>query len=152
VWRCHRCNFSTEKSNKEEIDIHLSEHKIANVCHLCKKTFRFKRELKEHLREHAEKNEENKKGHVCYMCGFTTFRENNLKLHMLTHSGKYSKWKCPYCDEAVKNHKVHIDAHVYKHTQQKQHVCTICDHKSITKSALTRHMKVDARIRQTNSI
>lgn len=103
-------------------------------CSQCKKVFRAKWYLKQHLKVY---HLQEKKQFKCTKCGksFATLEELNV------HSAKHSAVKQFKCDECSKSfvHKQDLKRHRYNHTNQKPFSCQFCHKGFARRDALAQH-------------
>ena len=111
---CPWCGRFTKNLNRHlrENQCNVPEHervvKPASVCEYCKKEFRTKKTLKEHIRNmHSNKEDVH-----CDRCGFKTKHKHNLFMHIKrVHEGKPSKELCPKCNKSCVNLEWHMETY-----------------------------------------
>ncbi|XP_076807310.1 uncharacterized protein LOC143450588 [Clavelina lepadiformis] len=95
-------------------------------CNFCDRSFKYKRNLKDHLRTHT--------GERRYQCdvGHKSFIQNgNFQTHMRTHTGERT-YKCDVCDKLF-SVSSSLKTHMRTHTGERPYQCNLC-HKSFSDS------------------
>lgn len=121
-----------EARNKERI-----KKKCPNtMCEHCGKLFPTKMHLRNHMWVHT-----GDKYYKCTKCPKSFTSLNALKCHALyKHEGSKANAVCPICGKTLL-HASNLQKHMFSHTGQKQHTCTICEKKFTWRHELTSHVK-----------
>ncbi|CAD0206011.1 unnamed protein product [Chrysodeixis includens] len=145
--KCHIC----KKRFKNKIDLqeHIQTHGLTNIqnsCFTCHATFQTDTELLTHL---SEKHKTKHKKYLCKLCGYSTSKTSHYKQHTNTHTS-INQQKCSYCDYTT-NHPPNLRIHERIHTNDKPYTCNFnsCGYQCATKSALRSHELQHDRVRNT---
>ena len=114
------------------------EGKDTYMCPICGNTYRERRNVLKHMKEHYEEEL-----HVCNICGDSFKGDEELERHMKTHI-----IKCPLCEETfteIQGLQKHLDE---KHSETKHFKCSTCDKKFTKKFNFNRHMASHRRLNE----
>ncbi|KAK7078625.1 hypothetical protein SK128_023507 [Halocaridina rubra] len=104
-------------------------------CKVCNKTFSRKSYLWAHMRVHTDERP--------YGCNYCTkwFKQySTWKNHERTHTGE-KPYKCSHCN-ALFSTRSSVSKHIqYAHYHIRDHVCSVCDKRFISKAKLSDHTK-----------
>ena len=104
-------------------------------CNICSKVFSNKYSLRRHIKNHTEE-----KPYSCLTCGRKFSQKHHLIRHQVVHT-EVKPFKCSICPEGrFFKTKDTLNSHLVYHYEPK-FPCSLCDHKSYTKSNLRRHLK-----------
>ena len=84
------------------------------ICPHCKKKFRTKQHLKEHVRTHTKE-----KPYSCTYCDYTCSHRNSLKHHLYRHTGEEKPFSCDLCGKSFIHGSQLKQHHKKKHTRGK---------------------------------
>ena len=136
---------------------------VKHVCSLCKKEYKKKKNLKEHMMSHSGERpyscqdcgkrfrtgrdlrthcmgvhvKEKVKNHVCNVCGKGFAVSNYLRIHMSTHSNDRSHC-CEICDKGFKTKRC-LNIHRTTHSSEKSFTCDTCGKQFRLRPMLQRH-------------
>ena len=99
----HMCELCGFRGSKYDLAIHMNKHTNASVhcCHQCDKTYRYRRNLLEHL--HNAHSGPSRLLHVCEFCGANYKSKPALLKHLRAkHLGKRT-FPCKYCGHEFSN-------------------------------------------------
>ena len=111
---------------------------IQNKCELCGKILSNKKNLKKHLKLHA-----NIRSYVCKICDKSYKRSDHLKRHMITHNPEANYFECELCLKRF-SLNYHLTSHlqnVHGKKKIKVYKCPDCDMYFQKKSKLFLHQK-----------
>ncbi|WP_460122360.1 RHS repeat-associated core domain-containing protein [Pseudomonas sp. S2_C03] len=121
--------------------VNITEPSAPNTCTVCKKVYKSKNILNQHMKIHAGK------GHACPFsdCSKQFRHRGHLNEHMRIHTGE-KPFECPDCKQTFAAHtalRVHLRTFKDRpnHTRGKDKIfkCTQCDIGFTRKSNFTRH-------------
>lgn len=149
-----QCSFCLRKcKNKVSLAAHIQRHvvtdNIRHVCEICKREFKYKAYLENHiLTAHSKTNEfacevcaqsftsketlethkkdhENDKKHRCTVCNKGFYMLSTLKEHMRTHTGE-KPFLCSQCGKGF-SQKTNLAQHMRRHQGLKPFKCENCE-------------------------
>ncbi|XP_013135981.1 PREDICTED: zinc finger protein 836 [Papilio polytes] len=152
---CPGCNVDFESSEELKVhmdtfyrgkrSIHVPVELVSNQnslsCDICKKSFKKKQLLHNHLLIHTDR----KKEHICDKCGKGFVNNNQLKSHLISHKDKRSH-ECKICKSSFKSLR-HLKNHIATHSGEKPHKCDLCGKGFRLKKYLNSHIII-----HTNSL
>ncbi|XP_014364418.2 zinc finger protein draculin-like [Papilio machaon] len=142
---CPGCNTDYENSEKLQVHMdtyyrgkqskHVPKELVSNQnslsCEICKKSFKNKQLLNNHLSIHT-------KEHMCDKCGEGFFSKKQLKSHSISHEEKLSH-ECSVCKSSFKTLQ-HLKNHIAVHSSEKPHKCDQCGKEFRLKKQLNSHI------------
>lgn len=129
-------SFISRRNLKKHENIHLPDHlKKVISCPICKKTFR----LRKLLAEHVKAMHITERPYICEECGKSFIQRTHLIQHSVTHSSE-RPCSCPKCPKSFKNAS-HLQKHMDIHNED-IHQCPECGKQLTTKRNLRVHMIV----------
>lgn len=146
----------------------VKEKPLIYECYMCRKTFRLRRQLRNHMRIHIQPKQlclqcgvtcsnsasmirhlklhdsNESKSHVCSICG----KRFKVRQYLLRHRRKdHQVWadnQCPTCSVCgtLFNKKSLLHEHMKMHPfeETRNFICTICNHAAVNAYNLKRHM------------
>ncbi|XP_067013768.2 gastrula zinc finger protein XlCGF7.1 isoform X4 [Anabrus simplex] len=119
---CNVCRrfFRAKRTLEEHLLIHSGQK--PHSCVKCGKSFRYVASWRTHQLIHS-----GEKNHACSVCGSRFIARSTLKSHLLTHS-KEKLFKCSYCGKAFAREK-YVDSHMIVHTMKpgrRPNACNTC--------------------------
>ncbi|XP_051171229.1 zinc finger protein 761-like [Leptopilina boulardi] len=152
IYQCKFCNkIFTYPSYLEE---HMNSHKTNSQidmqgrqkiygleCNICKKKFRFAKNLNAHFKLHSGKGL-----FECSICDKKFSKKYNLKIHLQSHDDK-KLHKCKYCDKSF-TQKSNLVEHTRIHTKVKPFQCNMCNKRFSQSSHLKSHKASHDTVRQ----
>jgi len=126
--RCH----SEEALQKHMLDSHSG---IEYPCPQCGKIFYNKENRQNH-----EKNQHGEKNVECDQCDMRFVQKSKLTAHIKKAHNKVKDKICPHCGEAF-SATSSFNAHVNRHTDNRQFPCEVCGKAFLIKEHLNIHMK-----------
>ncbi|XP_013176187.1 PREDICTED: zinc finger protein 62 homolog [Papilio xuthus] len=132
---CDICKKSFKK--KDTLYNHLYIHtdrKKEHICDICGKCFAYNNQLQTHLISHKDQ-----RSHECDICksSFKTLR--HLKNHVAIHSGE-KPYKCDQCGKGFRLKK-YLNSHFIIHTNSLPYDCMYCDKKFRFKTIRDQHIR-----------
>lgn len=121
---------------------YLEDHKLQHTmektikCEECGKMFYLMKQLKQHLRTHAENN----RSYICTYCQRGFFNTSTLKEHVRIRHTLERLYPCDQCDRSYYRNRELIE-HQRSHTGEKPFSCSICNRIYARKTTLMTHMK-----------
>ncbi|XP_034065741.1 zinc finger and SCAN domain-containing protein 12-like isoform X2 [Gymnodraco acuticeps] len=117
---CSVCKKSFKQRGhlKEHMIIHTGEKQFS--CSVCKKSFKQRGHLKEHMRIHT-----GEKPFSCSVCKKYFTQRGYLKEHMRIHTGE-KPFSCSICNNSF-SVRGSLKDHFRIHTGEKPYSCSICD-------------------------
>jgi len=104
-------------------------------CGICGKVLTSKKGLKEHMIRH-----EGLKPVKCTLCEWACVSKSEMPPHMAKYHNAEKKFKCPICSKLFAV-KLHMKAHLVKHSGAREYVCDFCGADFAYKSALRIHFR-----------
>ncbi|XP_075988501.1 uncharacterized protein LOC142984636 [Anticarsia gemmatalis] len=161
-----QCSFCLRKfKNKTSLAAHIERHEktdnIKHVCEVCKREFRYKAYLENHmltahtktngfacdicaqsflnkdLLETHKKSHDNEKKHRCTVCSKSFLMLCTLKEHMRTHTGE-KPFLCSQCGKGF-SQKTNLAQHMRRHQGLKPFKCETCEKRFVSKGELDAH-------------
>ncbi|XP_031766419.2 zinc finger protein 98-like [Galleria mellonella] len=134
---CEVCKkcFKRKAHLKEHMYIHNGNKPYS--CEPCQKFFATKGNLKEHIAMHDYTGE---KPYICEMCEKCFRLSSQLKMHMLIHTGE-KPFSCPVCRKCFRA-KTNLKEHMLIHTGEKLYACYMCKKCFKTKRYLKQHVMI----------
>ena len=132
---CIHCDKSF--GTKSKLDQHMRTHAPPAdkqySCNLCEKTFPDIVLLREHFKDHDEKE----KMYSCEVCEkkFTTLQ--SLRVHRRMHTGE-KPYECPECHKRYTKNS-YLKSHLRSHSGERPFACEVCPKRYSTAGALLRH-------------
>ena len=117
-----------------DVKVERGESK-AFKCHLCRKAFSRRANLRNHERAHW-----NGKQHACPHCGKLFSHRAHLVIHERTHTGE-KPFLCPVCPKHFAQ-KVHLQNHARTHTGEKPYRCRFCSKAFAQRDHLNNHERI----------
>lgn len=117
-----------------DVKVERGESK-AFKCHLCRKAFSRRANLRNHERAHW-----NGKQHACPHCGKLFSHRAHLVIHERTHTGE-KPFLCPVCPKHFAQ-KVHLQNHARTHTGEKPYRCRFCSKAFARRDHLNNHERI----------
>lgn len=139
--RCKLCRRTFLKSNdykKHMFDQHSSE--LPYQCDLCGNSFRIKRYIRRHMKQHRLKCTIKPAALRLSICSICSKRCYNLENHMAKHSN-HRAFSCDICKATFKT-KHHLIGHMPIHINARQYKCPLCPKDFNFKTQFTRHLRV----------
>lgn len=164
-------------ANIQKFKFHLKKHTDNNykqmaipfstfMCNLCRKHFRTRSNLKEHvnycsgnmpyhctysncdksfpsstkLKNHVKLKHDKKFSAICSICNIGFVKASNYKYHMVTHSTE-KKFNCSKCDKSYKTLS-NLNFHLKYHGKKLPFICKICQKGFMRKEYLEAHINV----------
>ncbi|XP_041665964.1 zinc finger protein 182-like [Cheilinus undulatus] len=154
-------------SHRRSLNVHMRNHKRVKVfcCYICKKAFSQKSGRGKHMKTHA-----GEWPFECQYCSRTFHHKGSLRRHMMLHPG-WKPYPCSSCGDkfrSKKQLKIHhctwktshptmkreteecdamfadnnlLVTHMKMHKSKKLFICTVCGHRSPSKTHLEVHMR-----------
>ena len=133
-YRCEKCNrrYDTDELlQKHQSD--MPDCEVTRIiCRFCKKEFKDKLELKQHIREHDPSQP-----YECSICEQKYKQHRSLLSHMSVHTGQKA-YKCQTCGEGFA-WKGTYDNHIKSCKIGQKHQCKFCDQPFETRGEMTAH-------------
>jgi len=132
-WTCPICliTFSSQRKFSNHCKF---EHRSAQKCNYCDKTFKCIAMKKNHV------NFVHKKSSLtCHICGDKRKTENSLEIHIMKHRNAEKTIKCEVCDKYFYTdyeRKQHSKSH-----NKDKYLCSQCDYTCAGRDGLKRHLK-----------
>ena len=126
-------------------------------CQLCEKSFKYERNLNEHMKNiHTQKAT-----FPCEVCGYEFSVKSTLKVHMRAQHGitesnsnilhkEMKDFTCNYCGMVFQKSS-NLKAHELTHINQEKFTCDQCGKQFTVKTSLIRHLKVHLPVRDQYS-
>lgn len=116
LYSCDKCDYKTYSLSKLN-NIHKLIHSDvkAFACIVCQKSFKNKKQLRNHKMTHTEKSK--KVVHTCEVCNKTFFDKRQMKVHMDGVHKKIKPFLCSYCGYKGAS-KSALKMHIRQHTGQ----------------------------------
>lgn len=139
---CDECGKSY--SNRFNLENHKSSVHGENVdefgsiykCKVCDNQFTNRKDLYEHLNEHAE----NPAVHLCDTCGKCFNSIITLRAHKRVHLN-IRNFPCDKCDKRFRT-RLQLLQHLHVHTGIKEFVCALCHKNFAKKTSLVTHLRL----------
>ncbi|XP_076036296.1 uncharacterized protein LOC143022149 isoform X2 [Oratosquilla oratoria] len=110
----------------------VTQYPRKHQCTLCKSSFRFMSQLKQHIRIHT-----GERPYICHICGAMFAQTSNLKKHCMCHTGE-KPHQCHYCSRSF-TQTSNLKVHLRTHTGERPYVCSSCGATFSQSSNLKKH-------------
>lgn len=124
-------NISMMEEGEEEVN--KTQDEFIQKCPHCTKGFKTIMNLNKHLVLHVE----NLNLNSCQICGRFFYNHTHLKRHIETHQDK--KFQCSVCSLKFRE-LLALKKHIPRHDGVMEFICSICDEKSVNKTAFSEHL------------
>lgn len=104
-------------------------------CEVCKKMFKSRNHLNDHVRTHT-----GEKPYICEICNKSFSQKTNLKTHGLRHTGE-RRFSCHICPKKF-TYKHHFLQHSHSCTGENSYECEICGKKFTNGQIMKKHMRL----------
>ncbi|VEN35911.1 unnamed protein product [Callosobruchus maculatus] len=158
IRECTQCTYKTTyvKCLRDHLMIkhpEISGNRIRTRCIYCKKTFKVKQGLDDHIvKRHPDFIASvSSKIHECTQCTYKTTKSSNIRRHLITNHPEVAgnlPSRCIYCNKTFKS-KQALDDHIVKRhpdfiasVSSKIHECTQCTHKTTYVKCLRDHLMI----------
>lgn len=124
-------NTSIMEEGEEEVN--KTQDEFIKRCPHCTKGFKTIMNLNKHLVLHLD----NLNLNSCKICGRFFYNHTHLKRHTETHQAK--KFQCSVCSLKFRE-LLALKKHIPRHDESLEFICSICDEKSVNKTAFSEHL------------
>lgn len=141
IFQCDTCK-KTFKTKSRLCDHICNEH-LNNrpfACNYCPKRFKQFCNLQVHLvKKHYELTQFPEK-FICDLCNNSFLIKENLSLHLSNHTKGVGFYKCAFCVKKFSNH-YYLTEHEKHHLKNSIYKCAICKHRFSRRSKLITHVR-----------
>ncbi|VEN35903.1 unnamed protein product [Callosobruchus maculatus] len=158
ILECTQCTYKTTyvKCLRDHLMIkhpEISDNRIRTRCIYCKKTFKVKQGLDDHIvKRHPDFIASvSSKIHECTQCTYKTTKSSNIRRHLITNHPEVAgnlPSRCIYCNKTFKS-KLGLDDHIVKRhpdfiasVSSKIRECTQCTYKTTYVKCLRDHLMI----------
>ncbi|XP_063543609.1 zinc finger protein 208-like isoform X1 [Cydia strobilella] len=132
-FRCHICK--REFRFFKNLSIHMNEHSANFVCHYCGKKFLSDHRLHAHVKMHKENDLK------CKVCE-KQFRSSSARAYHVRKIHSKTAYKCPECDEVFLQYQKRMQHLVEAHNLKKpEYKCDICHKNYASSGGLSAHVQ-----------
>lgn len=144
VLECCTQIFQTKITALKHANSHVHPEKID--CTVCKKSFKDKQILSNHMLTHLP---DSRKPYECQICSERFAKAHMLKKHMLKHPDE-QEYKCDECNKIVKSKSALSSHKKVVHERAYEQMCHICARIFSTRSSLEYHYKSFHQVYRTD--
>ncbi|XP_076805764.1 uncharacterized protein LOC143449440 [Clavelina lepadiformis] len=114
IERINSCKVNAQLLDGNNKEKHFS-------CNFCDRSFKYKRNLKDHLRTHT-----GERRYQCDVCHKSFIQNGNFRTHMRTHTGERT-YKCDVCHKSFSDSR-NLKTHMRTHTGLSKHTNSLSGH------------------------
>ncbi|XP_059616819.1 gastrula zinc finger protein XlCGF71.1-like [Phlebotomus argentipes] len=112
-------------------------------CPTCLKVLKSMSTYRNHMKIHANQEEDAKQWSVCHYCNKVFYDPNQLKQHQLSHTKDSQALKCHHCYKPF-YHRDALERHLKEHKELKDYRCLNCNKTFASFNYLKLHFKMHA--------
>lgn len=132
-------------NHRNTLKMHEKSHYIRLMCQKCGRVYKNRSTYKKHIEnricEAATRRSQADAKFECDYCHKKYSQKMTLRVHIQYEHGNYKYLYCKWCKKKFWC-KSRLNAHIVKHTKERNFTCSTCNGKFVTKESLLYHTRI----------
>lgn len=132
-------------NHRHTLKMHEKSHNIKLMCQKCGRVYKnhntYKKHIDNQICDAPTRRSQADAKFECDYCHKKYSQKMTLRVHIQYEHGNYKYLECKWCKKKFWC-KSRLNAHVVKHTKERNFICTTCNGKFVTKESLLYHTRI----------
>lgn len=132
-------------NNHNTLKMHEKSHYVRLMCQKCGRIYKnpntYKMHIENRICEAPTRRSQADAKFECDYCHKKYSQKITLRVHIQYEHGNYKYLNCKWCNKKFWC-KSRLNAHIVKHTKERNFTCTICNGKFVSKESLLYHTRI----------